>query len=109
MKWDNINLFPNLDFDHLLSFQCKCLCSMSVHMICDSLYDWRLGAVQVALKTLIVIHRSLREGDPTFREELLNFSLRTGILQLSNFKDDSSPIGLLHSLDIISIIQSYMF
>ncbi|KAH0466826.1 hypothetical protein IEQ34_004064 [Dendrobium chrysotoxum] len=47
----------------------------------------------VALKTLIVIHRSLREGDPTFREELLNFSLRTGILQLSNFKDDSSPIA----------------
>lgn len=47
----------------------------------------------VALKTLIVIHRSLREGDPTFREELLNFSMRSGILQLSNFKDDSSPIA----------------
>lgn len=49
--------------------------------------------VQVALKTLIVIHRLLREGDPTFREELLNFSQRARILQLSNFKDDSSPIG----------------
>jgi len=48
---------------------------------------------QVALKTLIVIHRLLREGDPTFREELLNFSQRGRILQLSNFKDDSSPIG----------------
>ena len=48
---------------------------------------------QVALKTLIVIHRLLREGDPTFREELLNFSQRARILQLSNFKDDSSPIG----------------
>ncbi|KAK6931606.1 AP180 N-terminal homology (ANTH) domain [Dillenia turbinata] len=47
----------------------------------------------VALKTLIVIHRTLREGDPTFREELLNFSLRGRILQLSNFKDDSSPIA----------------
>ncbi|KAK7273879.1 hypothetical protein RIF29_14943 [Crotalaria pallida] len=47
----------------------------------------------VALKTLIVIHRLLREGDPTFREELLNFSLRGRILQLSNFKDDSSPIA----------------
>ncbi|CAL9050949.1 unnamed protein product [Musa banksii] len=47
----------------------------------------------VALKTLIVIHRTLREGDPTFREELLNFSQRAKILQLSNFKDDSSPIG----------------
>ncbi|KAJ7954261.1 ENTH/ANTH/VHS superfamily protein [Quillaja saponaria] len=47
----------------------------------------------VALKTLIVIHRILREGDPTFREELLNFSQRGRILQLSNFKDDSSPIA----------------
>ncbi|XP_012479019.1 putative clathrin assembly protein At2g01600 [Gossypium raimondii] len=47
----------------------------------------------VALKTLIVIHRALREGDPTFREELLNFSQRARILQLSNFKDDSSPIA----------------
>ncbi|KAK7319145.1 hypothetical protein RJT34_03863 [Clitoria ternatea] len=47
----------------------------------------------VALKTLIVIHRLLREGDPTFREELLNFSQRGRILQLQNFKDDSSPIA----------------
>ncbi|OVA01694.1 AP180 N-terminal homology (ANTH) domain [Macleaya cordata] len=47
----------------------------------------------VALKTLIVIHRMLREGDPTFREELLNYSQRGRILQLSNFKDDSSPIA----------------
>ncbi|EEF34597.1 putative clathrin assembly protein At2g01600 isoform X2 [Ricinus communis] len=47
----------------------------------------------VALKTLIVIHRLLREGDPTFKEELVNFSQRGRILQLSNFKDDSSPIA----------------
>ncbi|XP_009627948.1 putative clathrin assembly protein At2g01600 [Nicotiana tomentosiformis] len=47
----------------------------------------------VALKTLIVIHRTLREGDPTFREELLNFHQRGRILQMSNFKDDSSPIA----------------
>ncbi|PNY11948.1 clathrin assembly protein [Trifolium pratense] len=47
----------------------------------------------VALKTLIVIHRLLREGDPTLREEILNFSQRGRILQLSNFKDDSSPIA----------------
>ncbi|KAL7163562.1 hypothetical protein ACSBR2_039633 [Camellia fascicularis] len=47
----------------------------------------------VALKTLIVVHRALREGDPTFREELLNFQQRGRILQLSNFKDDSSPIA----------------
>ncbi|CAL0329774.1 unnamed protein product [Lupinus luteus] len=47
----------------------------------------------VALKTLIVIHRLLREGDPTIREELLNFSQKGHILQISNFKDDSSPIA----------------
>ncbi|KAE8654444.1 putative clathrin assembly protein [Hibiscus syriacus] len=47
----------------------------------------------VALKTLIVIHRALREGDPTFKEELLNFSQRSRILQISNFKDDYSPIA----------------
>jgi hypothetical protein len=44
----------------------------------------------VALKTLIVIHRALRDGDPTFREELLNYQQRSPILHLSNFKDDSS-------------------
>ncbi|PIN21748.1 Clathrin assembly protein AP180 [Handroanthus impetiginosus] len=47
----------------------------------------------VALKTLIVIHRTLREGDPLFREELLNFQQRGRVLQMSNFKDDSNPIA----------------
>ncbi|XP_029128419.1 putative clathrin assembly protein At5g57200 isoform X2 [Cajanus cajan] len=47
----------------------------------------------VAIKTLIVIHRTLREGDPTFREEILNYSRRGHILQISNFKDDSSPLA----------------
>ncbi|GJM93471.1 hypothetical protein PR202_ga10029 [Eleusine coracana subsp. coracana] len=47
----------------------------------------------VALKTLVVIHRLLREGDPTFRDEFLNFTQRVRILQLSNFKDDSTPIA----------------
>ncbi len=51
--------------------------------------------VQVALKAMIVIHRTLREGDPTFREELINYSRNRGhILNLSNFKDDSSPNGV---------------
>lgn len=49
--------------------------------------------LQVALKTLIVIHRAMREGDPTFREELLSYSRRGSILQISNFKDDSCPLG----------------
>ncbi|XP_022731002.1 putative clathrin assembly protein At5g57200 [Durio zibethinus] len=47
----------------------------------------------VAIKILIVIHRTLREGDPTFREELLNYSHRGHVLQISNFKDDSSPLA----------------
>ncbi|KAM7269857.1 hypothetical protein ACFE04_025354 [Oxalis oulophora] len=47
----------------------------------------------VAIKTLIVIHRTLREGDPTFREELMNFSRRGNVLQISNFKDNSSPLA----------------
>ncbi|KAL2481831.1 putative clathrin assembly protein [Abeliophyllum distichum] len=47
----------------------------------------------VAMKTLIVIHRALREGDPTFREELLNYSHRGHIFQISNFKDESSPLA----------------
>ncbi|KAJ7518642.1 hypothetical protein O6H91_20G001600 [Diphasiastrum complanatum] len=40
----------------------------------------------------MVIHRILREGDPTFREELINYSHnRAHVLNLSNFKDDSNP------------------
>lgn len=58
------------------------------------LCQFSINVVQVALKTLTVIHRTLRDGDPTFREELLNFSQRMRIFQLANFKDDSSPIGI---------------
>jgi hypothetical protein len=43
---------------------------------------------------MMVIHRTLREGDPTFREELLNYSRNKGhVLNLAHFKDDSSPNG----------------
>ncbi|KAL0427179.1 UNVERIFIED_CONTAM: putative clathrin assembly protein [Sesamum latifolium] len=46
----------------------------------------------VALKTLIVIHRALREVDPTFQEEILNYGRsRNHMLNLAHFKDDSSP------------------
>ncbi|GAB4828241.1 hypothetical protein Ancab_035153 [Ancistrocladus abbreviatus] len=45
----------------------------------------------VALKTLIVIHRALREVDPTFHEELINYGRsRSHVLNLAHFKDDSS-------------------
>ncbi|KAK4483750.1 hypothetical protein RD792_010952 [Penstemon davidsonii] len=47
----------------------------------------------VAVKALIVIHRTLREADPSFREELLHYSQRAKLLQISNFKDDSSPLA----------------
>ncbi|KAL1554834.1 putative clathrin assembly protein [Salvia divinorum] len=46
----------------------------------------------VALKTLIVIHRALREVDPTFQEEIINYGRSRGhMLNLAHFKDDSSP------------------
>lgn len=55
-----------------------------------------VGNFQVAIKALIVVHRTLREGDPTFKEELLNFAQRGHIFSLSNFKDDSGPGGTNH-------------
>ncbi|KAJ8768269.1 hypothetical protein K2173_021209 [Erythroxylum novogranatense] len=46
----------------------------------------------VALKTLVVIHRALREVDPTFHEELMNYRKSRGhMLNMAHFKDDSSP------------------
>jgi len=45
------------------------------------------------VKTLIVIHRLLREGDGTFREDFLTYSYRGNILQIPHFKDDSSPLA----------------
>ncbi|KAH1100703.1 hypothetical protein AAZX31_13G083400 [Glycine max] len=47
----------------------------------------------VAIKTLIVIHRILREGDPTFKDDLINYARRGRFLQISNFKDDSSALA----------------
>ncbi|KAL7092418.1 hypothetical protein ACP275_12G163500 [Erythranthe tilingii] len=47
----------------------------------------------VAIKCLIVFHRILREGDPSFREELAHFSRRGNLFQISNFKDDSGPVA----------------
>ncbi|XP_076896693.1 putative clathrin assembly protein At5g57200 [Bidens hawaiensis] len=47
----------------------------------------------VAIKTLIVFHRILREGDPSYREELLNYLQRRQVFQISSFKDDSSSLA----------------
>ncbi|PKA47860.1 Putative clathrin assembly protein [Apostasia shenzhenica] len=60
-----------------------------IHALARRLSKTRNWAV--ALKTLIVIHRALREVDPTFREELINYGRnRSHMLNLSHFKDDSS-------------------
>ncbi|KAK9102057.1 hypothetical protein Sjap_019311 [Stephania japonica] len=58
----------------------------------------------VALKTLIVIHRALREVDPTFREELINYGRsRSHMLNMAHFKDDSSP----NAWDYSAWVRSY--
>ncbi|KAJ6805266.1 putative clathrin assembly protein isoform X1 [Iris pallida] len=58
----------------------------------------------VAIKTLIVIHRALREVDATFREELINYTRsRSHMLNLSHFKDDSSP----NAWDYSSWVRTY--
>lgn len=76
----------------LVNMQWEGFSSLEREMICS--LNGRLRYVQVALKSMMVIHRTLREGDPTFREELINYGRNRGhILNLSNFKDDSSPHG----------------
>lgn len=58
----------------------------------------------VALKTLIVIHRALREVDNSFFEELSFYSQHRGhMLNLLHFRDDSSP----SACDCSSWIRSY--
>ncbi|XP_039031715.1 putative clathrin assembly protein At5g35200 [Hibiscus syriacus] len=58
----------------------------------------------VALKTLIVIHRALREVDPTFHEEVINYGRsRRHMLNLTHFKDDSS----LNTWDYSAWVRSY--
>ncbi|KAL3625144.1 hypothetical protein CASFOL_030598 [Castilleja foliolosa] len=47
----------------------------------------------VAIKTLIVFHRILREGDPSFREQLMQISRRGHIFEIYNFKDDTGPLA----------------
>ncbi|XP_020549370.1 putative clathrin assembly protein At5g35200 isoform X2 [Sesamum indicum] len=67
----------------------------------------RLGKTRnwvVALKTLIVIHRALREVDHSFCEELIYHNQGGGhLLNLSHFRDDSSP----SAWDYSTWIRSY--
>ncbi|KAH7688030.1 ENTH/VHS domain-containing protein [Dioscorea alata] len=57
----------------------------------------------VALKTLILIHRILRECGCTFKEELISYSQREPVLLISNFKDDSSQ----YASDCSSWVRAY--
>ena len=42
--------------------------------------DYLLFFGQVVLKSMMVIHRTLREGDPPFWDELLNYALIRGLV-----------------------------
>ncbi|KAK8644839.1 hypothetical protein V6N13_118703 [Hibiscus sabdariffa] len=58
----------------------------------------------VALKTLMVLHRALREVDPAFVEEVINYGRsRRLMLSMSHFKDDSS----LNTWDYSAWVRSY--
>ncbi|XP_075098378.1 putative clathrin assembly protein At5g35200 isoform X2 [Nicotiana tabacum] len=59
---------------------------------------------QVALKTLIVIHRAMREVDVSFLQELVNYTAHRGhLLNLTHFKDDTST----NAWDYSTWIRSY--
>ncbi|CAI9098615.1 OLC1v1035294C1 [Oldenlandia corymbosa var. corymbosa] len=61
-----------------------------IHALARRLYKTHTWTV--ALKTLIVIHRGLREVDATFQQELISYNDSRGhLLSLSHFKDDSTP------------------
>ncbi|PIN21889.1 Clathrin assembly protein AP180 [Handroanthus impetiginosus] len=57
----------------------------------------------VALKTLIIIHRALREVDQSFCEELIIHNTNGHLLNLLHFKDDSS----LSAWDYSNWIRTY--
>lgn len=61
------------------------------------------------MKTLIVVHRLLREGDPTFKEEFLAYSYKGSVLQIANFKDDSSQLGDSLSCIVINATESHVY
>lgn len=62
------------------------------------------------MKTLIVIHRALREVDPTFHEELINYGRsRSHMLNMSHFKDDSSPNGTNPLSPILYYVKTFFY
>lgn len=83
-------------FMHLNSGRARADVAYCIRALARRLSKTRNWAV--ALKTLIVIHRALREVDPTFRDELISYGRSSGqMLHMSYFKDDSSPEAWDHS------------
>ncbi|KAF9681240.1 hypothetical protein SADUNF_Sadunf06G0204900 [Salix dunnii] len=68
---------------------------------CVTLVSRRLGKTRdwiVALKTLMVIHRLLDEGDPLFQEEILHATRKgTRLLNMSDFRDEAHSSSWDHS------------
>ncbi|CAK9869360.1 unnamed protein product [Sphagnum jensenii] len=74
-------------------------CVVGLHKRLSKTHNWI-----VALKSLMLIHRLLREGDPSFEHELLHAThhgMRT--LNLSHFRDDSDS----HSWDYSSFVRTF--
>lgn len=69
--------------------------------VCVSKLSKRLGKTRdwiVALKTLIVVHRLLSEGDLVFQQEIM-FTTRKGtrLLNMSDFRDEAHSSSWDHS------------
>lgn len=83
-------------FQHLSAGRARADVAYCIRALARRLSKTRNWAV--ALKTLIVIHRALREVDPSFRDELISFGRSSGhMLHMSYFKDDSSSEAWDHS------------
>ncbi|CAM0942756.1 unnamed protein product [Alopecurus aequalis] len=83
-------------FQHLSAGRARADVAYCIRALARRLSKTRNWAV--ALKTLIVIHRALREVDPSFRDELISYGRSSGhMLHMSYFKDDSSSEAWDHS------------
>ncbi len=74
-------------------------CVVGLHKRLSKTHNWI-----VALKSLMLIHRLLREGDPSFEHELLHATHHgMRMLNLSHFRDDSDS----HSWDYTSFVRTF--
>ncbi|KAJ3699002.1 hypothetical protein LUZ61_002707 [Rhynchospora tenuis] len=89
-------------FDAISAARPRADVAYCIHALARRLAKTRNWAV--AMKTLIVIHRALREVDHTFHEELLNYSRsQSQMLNMAHFKDDSSA----EAWDYSAWVRSY--